>query len=345
MRYNELGRTGLKVSELCLGTMTFGQQNTEVDSFNQLARAVDAGINFLDTAEMYPIPPSKESCGKTESFIGNWLQKTGRRDNLIVATKVIGKGDWLPHIRDGKSHPDQDNIVEAVEGSLRRLKSDYIDLYQIHWPDRPTNFFGKLGYLPTSQDQAMPIETTLRALEELVRSGKVRYIGISNETPWGAMEYLRLSQELELPRIVSIQNPYSLLNRSFEVGLAEIAHREAVGLLAYSPLAFGALSGKYLNGKPENARLTLYPDYARYTKPNGAKATRAYVELARDHGLAPAQMALAYINSRPFLTSNIIGATTLEQLNQNIDSVNLTLEQDVLEKIETIHQSNSNPCP
>ena len=345
MRYNELGRTDLKVSELCLGTMTFGQQNTEEDGFKQLARAVDAGINFIDTAEMYPIPPSKESCGKTEAFIGNWLQKTGRRDNLIVATKVIGEGDWLPHIRDGKSHPDRHNIVEAVEDSLRRLKSDYIDLYQIHWPDRQTNFFGKLGYLPTPQDLAVPIETTLRALEELVQSGKVRYIGISNETPWGVMEYLRLAQELDLPRIVSIQNPYNLLNRSFEVGLAEIAHREAVGLLAYSPLAFGALSGKYLDGNPENARLTLYPDYARYTKPNGARATRAYVELARDHGLAPAQMALAYINSRPFITSSIIGATTLEQLNQNIDSINLTLEQDVLEKIETIHQSNSNPCP
>lgn len=345
MRYNELGRTGLKVSELCLGTMTFGQQNNESEGFKQLDRALDAGINFIDTAEMYPIPPSAETSGETERIVGNWLQKNRRRQDVILATKVIGKGDWLPHIRGGQSSPDRTNILKALEGSLKRLKTDYVDLYQIHWPDRQTNYFGKLGYTQIEEENSVSIEDTLSALHELVKNGKVRYIGVSNETPWGVMEFLRRSEKLGLPRIVSIQNPYNLLNRSFEVGLAEIAHRESVGLLAYSPLAFGTLSGKYLNANPTNARLTLYPDYARYTKPLGITATKAYVELAQNFGLSATQMALAYIHSKPFLTSNIIGATTLDQLDENIGSVDLQLDGEVIQKIETIHQGLSNPCP
>lgn len=345
MREHELGRSGVKVSELCLGTMTFGQQNTEAEAFELLDRAMDAGINFFDTAEMYPIPPSANTCGLTESIIGNWLKQRGRRQDVILASKVIGQGKWMRHIRRGRSLPDRENILEALEGSLERLKTEYIDLYQIHWPARETNFFGKLGYQPVEDEPPVSIESTLRALDEIVSTGKVRFIGVSNETPWGVMQYLMDSERFNLPRIVSIQNPYNLLNRSFEVGLAEIAHREQVGLLAYSPLAFGTLSGKYLQGSPENARLSLYPDYARYTKPSGIVATKEYVNLAKSLGLSPAQMALAYINSRPFLTSNIIGATSLAQLDENLGSLDLQLEDAVLEQIEAIHARMSNPCP
>lgn len=345
MRYHELGKTGVKVSELGLGTMTFGQQNSASQGFEQLDRALAAGINLIDTAEMYPVPPSEQTCGQTEAIIGKWLQKKGRRQDLVLATKVIGKGAWLPFIRGGQSRPDRHNILLALDDSLHRLKTDYIDLYQIHWPARETNYFGKLGYAPAKEDAPVSIESTLAALAEAVTSGKVRFVGVSNETPWGVMQYLHWSQRLGLPRIVSIQNPYNLLNRSFEVGLAEISHREQVGLLAYSPLGFGTLSGKYLHDSPENARLTLFPDYLRYTNPAGIAATKAYVELARNRGLSPAQMALAYINSRPFLTSNIIGATTLAQLDENIDSVNLHLDAEVIRKIETIHQAMPTPCP
>ncbi|MGR9105661.1 MAG: NADP(H)-dependent aldo-keto reductase [Gammaproteobacteria bacterium] len=345
MRYHELGKTGVKVSELGLGTMTFGQQNSEPESFALIERALAAGINLVDTAEMYPVPASAETCGRTETIIGNWLHKQGRRGEIILATKVIGKGDWMHHIRGGRSRPDRENITRALEGSLKRLRTDYIDLYQIHWPARTTNYFGKLGYNSVEEDPPVPIETTLRALSEVVAAGKVRFIGVSNETPWGVMQYLHCSERSGLPRIVSIQNPYNLLNRSFEVGLAEISHHEKVGLLAYSPLAFGTLTGKYLNDNPGNARLTLYPEYARYTKAEGIAATRAYVELARSRGLSPAQMALAFINSRPFLTSNIIGATRLEQLEENLGSVNLQLDDEVILKIEDIHRRMSNPCP
>ncbi len=345
MRYHELGRTGVKVSELCLGTMTFGQQNNEAEGFDQLDHALSAGINFIDTAEMYPIPPSGKTYGRTEEIIGNWLRKTGRRADLILATKVVGKDERLRYIRNGRSRPDRENIQQALEASLRRLQTDYIDLYQIHWPDRNTNFFGKLGYAPVKDEVPLPIENTLRALAEVVASGKVRFIGVSNETPWGVMQYLNCSERLGLPRIASIQNPYNLLNRSFEVGLAEISHREDAGLLAYSPLAFGTLTGKYLNGSPKNARLTRYPDYARYTKHPGIAATKAYVELAQGLGLSPAQMALAYINSKPFLTSTLIGATTLAQLDENLGSANLRLDEEVIQKIEAIHQKMPNPCP
>jgi len=344
MRYNELGRTGLKVSEICLGTMTFGQQNSQAEGFSQLDRAVAAGINFIDTAEMYPVPSRAETAGQTEIIIGNWLKKTGQRERIILTTKVIGRSDGLNHIRKNACL-DRKNIEAALHASLQRLGTDYLDLYQVHWPDRKSNFFGSLGYSAEIDEGAVAIAETLGVLADLVRSGKIRHIGVSNETPWGVMEYLRLAEAQGLPRIASIQNPYSLLNRSFEVGLAEIAHRENVGLLAYSPLGFGTLTGKYIDQCPAESRLTLFPAFARYTNPAGREATRAYVDLAREHGLSPAQMALAFINSRAFITSNIIGATTLEQLDENLGSVDTKLNNELMQAIENIHQKYSNPCP
>lgn len=345
MQYRKLGRTDLDVSLICLGTMTFGEQNTEAEAHEQLDRAVAAGVNFIDTAELYPVPPDGGTQGRTEAYIGSWLTQRGRREDIIIASKVAGPTDWCPHIRGGTSHPDARNIEIALNDSLRRLNTDYIDLYQVHWPDRSANFFGKLGY-EYDDSPSLPIEDTLEALARQVEAGKIRHIGISNETPWGTMRYLQLAEARGWPRIASIQNPYSLLNRSFEVGLAEISQREDVGLLAYSPLGFGVLSGKYLDGaRPEGARLTLFERFSRYSSQQGVRATAAYVELARDHGLDPAQMALAYINSRPFVTANIIGATRMEQLESNLASVDLTLSEEVLEGIETIHQEHPNPCP
>lgn len=348
MKYHKLGNTDIDVSVICLGTMTFGEQNTEQDAFQQLDYAVSKGVNFIDTAELYAIPPKAETYGLTEIYIGNWLKKNGNRNDVILATKVAGPSDeWLPHIRDEASRRlDRTNIEAAIDASLKRLQTDYVDLYQLHWPDRKTNFFGQLGYSHVEEDEAIEIEETLTVLADLVRQGKVRHIGLSNETPWGIMKFLQIAEKLNLPGVVSVQNPYSLLNRTFEVGLAEVAIREQVGLLAYSPLGFGVLSGKYVNGqKPQGARLSLYPDYSRYSSPNAVKATEAYVNLARLHDLDPAQMALAYINSRPFLTANIIGATTMHQLDSNIASIELELSEDVLEAIELIHTRFPNPSP
>ena len=346
MEYRPLGRTGLNVSALCLGTMTFGEQNSEAEAHTQLDHALAGGINFIDTAEMYPVPPKAETQGRTEAYIGSWLKKRGRRDDLIIATKVAGPAEWLTYLRDGQNRLDRQNTLEAVEESLRRLQTDVIDLYQAHWPDRETNFFGKLGYKHPTEDRSVPIEETLRTLEELVTAGKVRHIGVSNETPWGLMQYLKLAEQAGLPRIASIQNPYNLLNRSFEVGLAEMAHREDVGLLAYSPLGVGVLSGKYLDGAwPEGCRLTLHERFSRYSNPEGVSATEAYVKLAREHDLDPAEMALAFVTSRPFVTSNIIGATALQQLESNLSSIELRLSEEVLEGIEAIHQRQPNPCP
>jgi aryl-alcohol dehydrogenase-like predicted oxidoreductase len=345
MQTRKLGSTDIDVSLICLGTMTWGEQNNEQEAFEQLDYATSEGVNFIDAAEMYPVPPRAETQGLTETYLGNWLAKRGRRDDLVIASKVAGPGNGLSYLRNGP-RLTRDHIIEACDASLKRLKTDYIDLYQVHWPDRNTNFFGKLGYEHDSKEKFTPIEETLAALGELVDAGKVRHIGISNETPWGAMEYLRLAGEKGLPRIASIQNPYNLLNRSFEVGTAEIAHREQTGLLAYSPLAFGMLSGKYMGGKwPEKARLTLYERFSRYTNGGGADATRAYVELARHSGLSPVQMALAFVNSRSFVTSNIIGATSMEQLRENLGSLNVNLSPETLEAIETIHQEFTYPCP
>ena len=344
MKYHSLGRTDLKVSQICLGSMTWGQQNSEAEAHAQMDYAVAQGVNFFDAAEMYPVPPTAETQGRTEQCIGSWLKKSGQRDKIVVATKCTGPGDF-PYLRGGPRQ-SRSHIAQALDGSLKNLQTDRVDLYQVHWPDRPTNYFGRLGYSHQERADAVPIEETLGALADLVKAGKVRHIGISNESPWGMAEYLRLSREKIWPRVVSIQNPYNLLNRSFEVGLAEFAHREQVGLLAYSPLAFGMLSGKYLGGaKPAAARLTLFTRFQRYTGELAETATREYVQLARTHGLDPAQMALAYVNARPFVTATIIGATTMEQLHSNIASKDLVLSDDVLKGIEAIHRRYSNPCP
>ena len=346
MKYRKLGTTDLDVSVICLGTMTWGEQNTEEEAHQQLNYAIESGINFIDVAEMYPVPPREETYGLTESYIGNWLSKRKDRDKIILASKVAAKAEWLPYIRGGQIKLDKKNIVQALEDSLRRLKTDYIDLYQMHWPDRDTNFFGKLAYYHAPEKDGIPIAETLAVLDELVKQGKIRAIGISNETPWGCAEYLRISREKELPRIVSIQNPYNLLNRTFEIGISEFSHREQVGLLAYSPLAFGALSGKYLNNqKPEGARLTLFERFNRYLNPQATNATEAYVNLAKKNDLDPSQMALSYVSSRPFLTSNIIGATSMEQLKMDIESINIELSDDVIKDIESIHEKIPNPAP
>jgi len=344
MKLHPLGRTGLQVSLAGLGTMTWGEQNTEREAHEQLDYALEHGVNFIDAAEMYPVPPKAETQGRTEQYLGSWLKARGARDKVIVATKVTGPAD-MPWLRGGP-RPSRAHIRQAAEGSLRRLQTDYIDLYQVHWPDRSTNFFGKLGYEPKDDAGAVPIEETLDALQELVRAGKVRHVGVSNETPWGLAQYLRLARERAAPRVAAIQNPYSLLNRSFEVGLAEFAHREDVGLLAYSPLAFGALSGKYLDGaRPPRARLTLFSRFQRYTGEHVERAVRAYVALARAHGLDPAQMALAYVFSRAFVASALVAGTTMEQLRSNIAAAELKLPADVVAGIEKIHRDHPNPAP
>ncbi len=347
MEYRSLGNTDIKVSVICLGTMTWGEQNTQDEAFQQMDYAIAHDINFFDTAELYAIPPNANTYGKTEEFIGNWLASRGKREQIILASKVCGPGpDWIPHIRNGQTCLDRKNIEAAIDASLKRLHTDYLDLYQLHWPDRKTNFFGHLGYTHDFDDNPIAIEETLEVLKDIVNSGKVRHIGLSNETPWGVMQFLKVSEYKNWPRIVSVQNPYSLLNRSFEVGLAEVVMREHTGLLAYSPLGFGVLSGKYLNNtRPAGARLTNWPDYNRYSNPESIRATEQYVQLAQQHGLDAAQMALAYVNTRPFLTANIIGATNMQQLKNNIASADLCLSDEVLKGIEAIHQSQPNPSP
>ncbi|HAS6174080.1 TPA: NADP(H)-dependent aldo-keto reductase [Vibrio vulnificus] len=344
MQYTKLPHSTLEISKLCLGTMTFGEQNSQQDAFEQLDYAVEHGVNLIDTAEMYPVPPKADTQGLTEQFIGNWLSKSGKREKVVLATKIAGPRN-VPYIRNNMSL-NRRHIHTAIDDSLTRLQTDYVDLYQLHWPQRQTNCFGQLNYpYPDAQEEVTLIET-LEALNELVKAGKVRYIGVSNETPWGVMTLLRLAEKHDLPRIVSIQNPYNLLNRSFEVGLSEISHYEGVQLLAYSPMAFGTLSGKYLDGaRPTGARCTLFERFQRYFTPQGLEATKAYVSLARDYGLDPAQMALAFVNQRPFVASNIIGATTLDQLKANIESLNVKLEDEVLNKIQQIGTTYSNPCP
>ena len=346
MIYRPLGRSGLHVSALALGSMTWGEQNSEGEAFEQIRRARDAGINLIDTAELYPVPPRAATAGATESIIGNYFRRHGGREQWILASKAAAPGNGISHIRGGRNHFDRANLVAAVEGSLARLHTDYLDLYQLHWPDRATNFFGQLGYAHDPDAYLTPIEDTLEVLAELVQSGKVRHIGLSNETPWGVQRFLHLAETRGWPRVVSIQNPYNLLNRSFEVGLAEIAIREQVGLLAYSPLAFGVLSGKYENGaRPANARLSLFERFQRYNNPQARRAASAYVALAREHGVDPAQLALAFVTSRPFVTSNIIGATSLAQLDSNLASLALTPSAELLAGIERIHTEQPNPAP
>ena len=342
MEYRKLGNTDIDVSVICLGTMSYGEQNTEKEAHEQLDYSLDRGVNFIDTAEMYAIPPKKETYGKTEELIGTWIKRRGERSKYIIATKVAGPG--MEYVRGG-SRLSSEHIVKAVESSLIRLQTDYIDLYQVHWPERKSNYFGRLGY-EYSEDTGIAIEETYKAMDKLVRDGKVRYLGISNETPWGINEYLRLEREHGYNKIMSIQNPYSLLNRIYEVGLAEITHRENVGLLAYSPLGFGMLTGKYAEGTPSDSRLGLYGDwFTRYSNKPSIDAVSKYINLAREFSITPTQLALAFVNSRPFLTSNIIGATKMSQLEENIDSIEVSLNTEILEAIEEIHVSNPNPAP
>jgi aryl-alcohol dehydrogenase-like predicted oxidoreductase len=351
MEYRPLGRTGIKVSAIGLGTMTFGEQNTEAQGHEQIDYALDQGVNLIDTAEMYSVPPSAATYGSTERIIGSWFRKSGRRSKVILATKVAGPGAVLgvTHVRGGDNRLDRANILAAVDASLARLQTDYIDVYQLHWPSRPTNFFGRLGYEHSTEltaSQSVSIEETLDALGELVQSGKVRYIGVSNETPWGLHRYLHLSETRGAQRIVSIQNPYNLLNRTFEVGLAEISIREEVGLLGYSPMAFGLLSGKFLNGaRPPEARMIRWSRFSRYMNEYATRCTEAYAGIATKHGLNLAQMSLAFCRQQPFMASLLIGATTIDQLRTNLGSAALTLAPEVMQDIEAVHRSQPNPCP
>lgn len=346
MEYRRIPHSNLEVSKICLGTMTWGEQNTQAEAFAQLDYAIGNGINFIDTAEMYPVPPKPETQGETERILGQYLKARGNRDDLVIATKIAAPGGKSDYIRKNMAL-DWNNVHQAVDASLERLQIDTIDLYQVHWPDRNTNFFGELFYEAQDQETQTPILETLEALAEVIRQGKVRYIGVSNETPWGLMKYLQLAEKHGLPRIVSVQNPYNLLNRSFEVGMSEISHREELPLLAYSPLAFGALTGKYCNDQwPEGARLTLFKRFARYTGSQLAlEATQAYVDLAREFKLSPAQMALAFVNSRKFVGSNIIGATDLYQLKENIDSLKVTLSPELLVRLNQLSDKFRLPCP
>jgi aryl-alcohol dehydrogenase-like predicted oxidoreductase len=350
MLYRPLGRTGLQVSAIALGTMTWGEQNTEQEAHAQLDLALDLGINFIDTAEMYPVPPRPETQGLTERYIGTWLKKSGRRQDIVLATKATGPSRQAArpgHVRGGRLLFTRENLFEAVDQSLQRLQTDHIDLYQLHWPDRSVAIFGQRDYRHVADEVTTPIEETLSALQELVKAGKLRHVAVSNETPWGLSRFLHLADTRpDLPRVASIQNAYSLLNRSFEIGLSEFAMREQVGLLAYSPLAFGVLSGKYLAGaRPAGARLSLFERFTRYNSENTERATYEYVSLFRRHGIDPAQGALAFVNGRDFVTANIIGATSLEQLRSNVASIDVQLPQAVLDGIEAIHQRHPNPAP
>ncbi|WP_295041995.1 aldo/keto reductase [uncultured Paracoccus sp.] len=347
--HRPLGRSGITVSAIALGTMTWGEQNSEAEGHAQLDRAVDFGITLIDTAENYSIPPRAETQGSTERIIGTWLKARGGRDRIVLASKVSGPSDRT-YLRADGSHPrlDAKNITEAVEGSLRRLQTDYLDLYQIHWPNRPVPLFGNGKHAPSRghDGSEVPIEDTLEALDAVVRSGKVRHIGLSNETAWGLSRFLHLSETQGLPRVASVQNAYNLLNRTYEQGLAEFHAREDVGLLAYSPLAQGFLTGKYQNGaRPEGARLTLFNRGDRYQKPGVAQAVEAYLQIARDFSLDPAQLAIAYVTSRPFVTANIIGATKPDQLDSDLRSVDVTITPEIEDRIDAVFQLHGSPAP
>ena len=342
MKYKKLSNTELEVSLLCLGTMTYGEQNNEKEAHEQLDYSIAHGINFIDTAEMYAIPPREETQGKTEEIIGTWLSKRKDRDKIVLATKVAGPG--MEYLRGG-SRLSRKHIIQAADDSLKRLQTDYIDLYQVHWPERKSNFFGRLGY-EYSDEMGVSIEETLEAMSDLVKSGKVKYIGISNETPGGTNMYLQLAKDAGYEKIISIQNPYSLLNRIYEVGLAEISQHEGVGLLAYSPLGFGQLTGKYINRTDENTRLGLYGDwFTRYSNQNCLDAVREYSQIADKHNISLTHLALAFVNTRPFVTSNIIGATTMDQLKENIESINIDLNEEILEEVNEVHLNQPNPAP
>ena len=345
MDYRPLGSSGLRVSAVCLGTMTFGQQNSREEAHAQLDLAFAQGVNFMDTAEMYPVPARADTCGASETIVGEWLARQPR-ERIVLATKVAGPARGLGWIRGGPLTLDRANIRAAVEGSLRRLRTDYIDLYQLHWPERNQPMFGQWQYDPANEREGTPIRAQLAALAELVREGKIRYVGLSNEHPWGVMEFVRLAEAHGLPRVASVQNAYSLVNRIFEYGLAEVCHRERVGLLAYSPLAFGHLTGKYLDHPGAAGRLTLFEHFGqRYAKPNVAAAVRAYADIARRHRLSPATLALAFVYRRGFAASTIIGATTRAQLDENLAAWQVALTPEVLDEIEAVHLRYTNPAP
>jgi len=345
MNYKKLGNSDLKVSTICLGTMTWGEQNTQDEGFKQMDYALDSGVNFWDTAEIYSIPPKAATFGHTEIIIGNWFKKKNKRDKVILATKV--SGPMRSYVRGGGNQFDIKNITLAIEGSLKRLQTDYIDLYQLHWPERNTNMFGRLGYEHNDNDDWNKFEDVLENLQKFIKEGKIRYVGLSNETPWGASEFLKISKQRDLPRMMSIQNPYNLLNRSYEVGLAEISIREQIGLLAYSPLAIGYLTGKYRkNARPKKSRLAVDSDFwTRYNKPNTESAVEEYYKISKKYNIDFSQMSLKFCEIQPFMTSVIIGATTMEQLKSNIESVNVHLSNEIIKEINEIQKIYPNPCP
>ena len=345
MKFKKLGTTDLDVSLICLGTMTWGTQNTEKDAFEQMDYSVKEGVNFFDTAELYSVPPNSDSYGKTEVMIGNWFEKRKNRNKVILASKVAGPGcNW---IRGGKNNFDEKTLGEAIDGSLKRLKTDYIDLYQLHWPERSTNYFGTRDYkVDNDEGEWNNFESVLEALKKFIKSGKIRYIGMSNETPYGLSRYIELSKSKKLPRMMSVQNPYNLVNRTYEIGMSEISIREKCGLLVYYPLATGALSGKYRNGQmPKNSRQALFKGWERHLNPLAMKAYEEYYKLAKENNMTMAQLAQSFVNTRPFVTSNIIGATTMDQLRENIATVNIELTDEIMNKINIIHNNNPNPSP
>ncbi len=345
MKYTTIPQTDIKVSKICLGTMTYGQQNTEAEAHEQLSYARDQGVNFIDTAEMYSIPGKKETQGSTERYIGSWLKDQNRED-LVVATKVTGPMPYFNYLRDNLGF-SREVIHSALEQSLKRLQTDYVDVYQLHWPERNVNFFGQRNYVH-KEDEAWTdnFHEVVETLDGLVKKGKIRHYGVSNETSWGVMRHLQESDKNGLTRCKTIQNPYSLLNRTFEINLAEVSMRENVGLLAYSPLAFGVLSGKYLGGRmPEKSRIKLFPNYSRYSNPQALHLTEKYKEMADRHGISLTHLSLAFVNQRPFVTSNIIGATTMEQLRENISSIDIDLNPEMLAEIDEIQNLQPNPAP
>ena len=349
MKYRKLGTTNIDVSVICLGTMTFGEQNSQQDGFDQMDYALERGVNFFDTAEVYPVMPRKETYGKTEEIIGNWFKQRKNRSKIILASKIASKTeDDLPWIREGaqKLGFDKKNMNAAIDASLQRLQTDFIDLYQLHWPERKIAKFGKMDFeFDPNDNKWTQIEEVLDNLNNLIKAGKIRYVGLSNETPWGVMKFLNVAKEKILPRMMSIQNAYNLVNRVFDISNSEVSIREECGLLAYSPLAGGRLSGKYINQQPKNARYTLWPRrFDRHHTVRGEKAIAKYVDLAKKYNIAPSTFANAYVNDRPFVTSNIIGATTIEQLRENIESIDITLSNEILHEIEDIHLSDPNPC-
>ena len=346
MKMNKIAGMENLVSEVCLGTMTFGEQNNEAQSHQILDLALERGINFYDTAEMYPIPPKADTFNRTEKIIGEWDNFHKNREKIIMATKVIGPSQMMNWIRGGSLKLDQKNIFSACEGSLQRLKTDYIDLYQIHWPARSTNFFGQRGFVEPKKENTTPIKETLEALALLIEQGKIKAIGLSNETPWGIMSFLSAAKEYNLPVVSCVQNPYSLLNRTFEIGCSEISHREGVKLLSYSPMGFGVLSGKYLEQKDTpNCRLNRFSQYNRYSNPQAIEATKRYLSLAKSLGLSLTQLSLAFCFSRPFMGSTIIGATTLDQLKENIQATEVDFTDEMNQLVNEIHQEIPNPSP